>query len=614
VDPPSSDGQPESRHIVNDIQTYAEGRQSSITINPTDSGKVSGKQTDCAAEMLQAWVSAKKSGSVNQLVINMICTGLGFNTLNINVTQIKGQTWVALTTEPIKDREHCPLADFGSVANGRYRILCVWNGVTEAMLLSHVGDTSHKAPVIVFYFDHMTEKSRRTLASLCRQQKRTFIVLDETVIHYLSSEPEPRLRTMFECTLPFTYANPYNITAGYVPIEMFYGRDRARRSIMDPMGPSLVYGGRRMGKTSLLRDVECRFNEQHGHAAVLLDLASHGWGTDRNIDGLWSILASSLSRCGIIIPPGAIYRMNIKKLIMHVQRWLDQDKSRRLLLLFDEADSFLTFDGNYSSDELIGQEGSFINLRRLRFLTTETQGRFKVIFSGLHNVQRMNRHVSSPLPHYGDALCIGPLFDNGEWRDAHELVRKPLGSLGYNFETPDLVTRILSLTSYYPSLIQLFCKHLLGHLTETYGKTSDTSLGPPYVITARHIDEVYLSLDLRRSLRDRFVWTLQLDQRYEVIAYLIALNSVPMKDSTQIEGLTISKIQREALHWWPEGFAQENSEAAFRALLDELVGMGILRITSEHRYALRDINVATLMGTQEEVEATLRRPREALPS
>src|SRR5205085_8212174 len=133
--------------------------------------------------------------------------------------------------------------------------------------------------------------------------------------------------------------------------------------------------------------------------------------------------------------------------------------------------------------------------------------RFKVVFAGLHNVQRTTRQANHPLAHYGEPICIGPLLDHGEWRAARELVERPLATLGYSFQTPDLVTRILWQTNYYPSLIQLYCNHLLKHLSDPrHGVSFDTRTSPPYVITSQHVNDVYLSHDLRKAIRDRLIW------------------------------------------------------------------------------------------------------------
>jgi hypothetical protein len=82
--------------------------------------------------------------------------------------------------------------------------------------------------------------------------------------------------------------------------------------------------------------------------------------------------------------------------------------------------------------------------------------------------------------------------------------------------------RILAQTNYYPSLIQLYCSQLLKQIQNLQTSTVDFSTGPRYAITEREVDDVYRSRDLREAIRSRIQLTLQLDPRYELIAYTIA--------------------------------------------------------------------------------------------
>src|SRR5206468_1658842 len=92
-----------------------------------------------------------------------------------------------------------------------------------------------------------------------------------------------------------------------------------------------------------------------------------------------------------------------------------------------------------------GKEG-FLRLRRFKSLMEKpgVDRRFKVVFAGLHNVQRSTRDMNNPIAHLQDPICIGPLLEDGEWREAQALIERPLGALGYFFESRDLLMPILS--------------------------------------------------------------------------------------------------------------------------------------------------------------------------
>lgn len=131
------------------------------------------------------------------------------------------------------------------------------------------------------------------------------------------------------------------------------------------------------------------------------------------------------------------------------------------------------------------------------------------------------------------------------------------------------------------------------------------------MITSRHVDEAYQSQELRAQIRDRFMLTLQLDQRYEVIAYAMSYQYFSDSEHSLIDGFSISWVRQEVLDWWPDGFHNSASEEAIRALLDEMVGLGILRSVGMGNYTLRSPNVVSLMGSEDEIVRVLESNREA---
>ncbi|WP_445301695.1 AAA family ATPase [Microcoleus sp. MON1_C1] len=559
-----------------------------------------GAQAKKAAEMLDAWFKAKgRHQVITDIDAGQILSNLGFNIKFLRFKKSGQYTWIDVNAEPIFDQNRCPVSAYGSAANGHYRILCVWDRPNEQDLLNAVGETALGEPVFVFHFGRMTVKKRRDLADLCRQRRSTFIVIDDVLMLYLCGEQKTRLPVLFDCTLPFTFLEPYKTAAGEVPPEMFYGRVRERESIIDPGGSCLIYGGRQLGKTVLLKYVHRTFHATDaGRNALFLDIKEIG--RKQLLDKIWHLLNEELDKLQI----ADINRRNSvrESSLQRIKSWLEFDNQRRFLLLLDEADNFLEADGKQD----------FPRCDELRKLMTETDRRFKVVFAGLHNVLRTTRQANHPLAHFGTPICIGPLLNNGEMRAATALVKRPLASLGYRFQPEDLIPRILWQTNYYPSLIQLYCEQLLKHITNPDVPTFDPKISPPYVITSRHVEEAYQSQDLRNNIRDRFKLTLGLDLRYEVIAYSIADGS-QQNETGMEDGFSVSWIREQVLYWWSEGFAGRSSEDEILALLEEMVGLGVLRETDAGYFTLRSSNLALLMGTQPEIEAELLRHREPQP-
>ena len=566
--------------------------------------RIPGAQREQAAKLFAAWLDMKSQQNAEQQKLTLLMTGLGFTVKSVMRTEkVAGREVWALDTQAIDDRHICPVPMFGSAACGKYRMVCVWGRPTEDELLQWVGDSTASRPTLLLYFGRMTEKKWRELSRLSKTKRRAFTPLDESLLFYLCHADGSRLRAWFDAALPFAFSSPYDSTAGLVPPEMFYGRGAELDAVRGLNGRCFIYGGRQLGKTALLKRAEQSFHAPtHGHYAKWIDLRAEGIGVSRAASELWITLHEKLKDLGVldtrIAAPVPGKKQGGEDVIRGLRDFLTPESDRRVLLLLDEADRFFEQDGR----------DDFQNTRRLKQLMDETGRRFKVVFAGLHNVLRMTERPNHPLAHFGEPIEIGPLLEDKEVGEAVDLIRRPMAAAGFKFESRALVIRILAQTNYYPSLIQLYCSHLLRHMLSQVG-SKQRSNGPCYVVTDHDIEQVYSSEALREEIRAKFSLTLQLDPRYEVVAYAMALDVLKNRYS-QNNGMPWQSIrQAGAMHWWPEGF-RDTSDLDFRVLLDEMVGLGVLRRLPGGRYELRNPNILLLLGNQEEIEAVLIKDRE----
>ena len=619
LEPVDPQDRPNWPAVVASLKKHAKHR-SSLRFGPIDMEHVRGNQARSAATLLNSWFTLKqlrpsrKDFEKKLSLLNELMEALGFNDVVLAVEKKSPKiVEVNLSTRVLSDRETCPVSKFGSMARGNYRLVLVWNRPTEDELLNEIGETSGKAPVICLHFGRLTDKRRKDIAEICRRRRRTFVLLDDLLVLFLCGEKHSRLPAFFACSLPFTFIEPYTTTAGLVPSEIFFGRRRERDQIIEPFGSCFIFGGRQLGKTALLRNVERTFHEPEVERfAIYLDLKTKGIGLDHPLDDIWELLETEFKRLGVIAP-SARTNANPLKIGREIKEWVDGDDNRCILLMLDEADRFLASDGERDCSEGGTGEG-FVRTARLKGWMDDTQRRFKVVFAGLHNVQRTTRLSNHPLAQYGTPICIGPLFDNGEMREARLLVEYPLQKCGFVFESEDLSMRILAQTNYFPSLIQLYCSQLLRHLNESQSRAFEM---PPHLIRADDVEAAYQSQDLRKAIRDRFMWTLQLDPRYEVIAYSIAYACLEDHEKGIAHGFPIEEIENHVLTWWPEGFKARHADIPLEGLLEEMVGLGILREVGQRAerpyYTLRSGNVLMLLGTEDEIYRQLDTPRELEP-
>ena len=363
--------------------------------------------------------------------------------------------------------------------------------------------------------------------------------------------------------------------------------------------------GRQLGKTALLRHAERRANVVDEKCyAKWIDLKGEHIGYNRQPSEIWTVLYRELRAFPLFkdaeISDPAQRKTGVEGFLESIKATLSKNRDARVLLLLDEADKFLEQDSR----------SGYAETTRLKNLMESTDRRAKVVFAGLHNVLRTTTQANHPLAHFGNPIEIGPLMRGTEWQEARALIEQPLAAAGYVFADPDLPIRILAQTNYYPSLIQLYCEQLERELLGGAG-TLDYSHGPRYQISERLVEDAYQARELREQIGSKFKLTLQLDPRYELIAYAMAY-AIAQGEMKVADGAPNRELFRRAREWWPEGFGG-TSDHEFRGLLDEMVGLGVLRHAREDRYTIRNPNVLLLMGTPEEISHVLLTERESPP-
>lgn len=491
-----------------------------------------------------------------------------------------------------------PIPQLGSQAHGRYNVVCLWEQPstnTSGAFLRDLGlDTK---TVLIFFLGRLTPHRRDSLARQARERGLALVVLDEVLLAFLTRFDDTRLPAFLRCSLPYAALNPYTpFQAGNVPPEMFYGRGDMVRQLQSA-GGAIAFGGRQLGKSALLRQVEREFHQP--------DRDQFAWVEDIKLVGdpltgeqpasLWIKLREGFKKHQLI--KDSVIAAQPDNIINRIEKSMAESPQRQVLVLFDEADCFLDADA----------EKGFQEVNRLRTLIQDTGSRFRVVFAGLHDVQRFKNIANQPLAHFGQNLLVGPL----EARPARELVREPLKTLGYRFADETTVLKVLSYTNYHPGLIQYFCQELLHRL-----QTQRHAASPPYKVRLDDVDAVYRLPQTREVIRERLDWTLALDSRYQCIAWAMIHEQKETPDS-YTRSFSVAELQKLAQEWCPQGFNDIDLEA-LRGLLGEMVGLGILLCNVENKYSLRSPNLVRLMGTEEDIENRLldldiHPPRPSIP-
>ncbi len=543
-----------------------------------------------AVKAFRSWHQLKRRDgqqTENRRCIQVLLEYLGFHlSARESAMQIKShdRDWLYCQVDASASDLARPIPQLGSQANGCYDVVCLWKRPGAESIGAFLRDLGLDAKtVIVFFLGRLTDQ-RRNIADRARERKLALVILDEILLVFLAKFDDTRLPAFLRCSLPYAALNPYTpFQAGNVPPEMYYGRDGMVRQLQDE-GGCIVFGGRQLGKSALLRQVEREFHQPaREQFAWVEDIKLVGDpDTGESSSTLWVKLREGFKKHELI--KGNVSASQPDNIIKRIQNSMDASSQRRVLVLFDEADQFLNADA----------QNGFQEVDRLRALIQATKQRFRIVFTGLHDVQRFNNIVNQPLAHFGQNLLVGPL----EAGPARQLVQEPLKTLGYRFADETTVLKVLSYTNYHPGLIQYFCHELLRLLQDQRYPS-----GPPYEVKSDHVEAVYRSPEARRIIRERLDWTLALDPRYQCIAWAMIYEQKETRDS-YVRSFSVAELLELVQDWWLQGFKGVDTEG-LRGLLGEMVGLGILVRSSENQYLLRSPNLVRLMGTEEDIENRL---------
>ena len=547
--------------------------------------------------LLDSWI-ALRGGQISHASLRALMNNLGFEKVEVkgrNEKTAGGEKIFLLQAASVADRAICRIPDFGSRANGRYRLFAVRGRTTEEAVIREARErnAAGSPPNIVLFLGVLDVNSRRALArAFGSGDYHPTIVLDEALVTFLAAWRGNRLGAFFDCASAFAFSQPFDPDAAELPPEMFFGRTAERKKILAMSGDMthLVYGGRRLGKTTLLADIAREFrakrNDGPKELVSLINLKGSGIGENRPTEDLWRLFAAPLIENGILQPR----TVRPDSIELGVKQWLENEAGRRILFLVDEADAFLDAERR--------PEQSYRVLEKIKGLMEQTKRTFKVVFAGLHNVQRAARDPNTPFAHLGEAIRIGPMLPGTDREEIQNLIHSPLEALGYRFVSNESVIRMAAETNYYPALAQQFCKELLKTLREEADARGGA--GPPYAIHPDVVDRVFSGRETRDRIRFLFSWTVQLDPRYEFLTYLIAQKSFDNEDARP-QAMPIADIREAALDEWPQGFSMDSSYWMFEVLLEEMIGLGILREAPDKKYAIRTRNLRMLLGNDDEI-------------
>ncbi len=338
-------------------------------IGPLDFATVSSRASTIA-DLMASWyevgTSLRPGGagwhretSRNALVPVLVGIGLqapSSSLITLEGPGTAGKGWRFLELRDVSRIGKAMVPAFGSQAHSRYRLLLAYD-LPDVRMLSALRDSDGSdTPLIVCWFGTLTPQQRLALArDWSDPTMRPTIVLDDAaltyVLHAQIGHSGTLFATLMNVTLPFTTTSPFSdIKRPSVPIEMFYGRDREKRKIESAGGESLLYGGRNMGKSALLRTIKESAEAGNGERkAVLLELPrDEAFGAAEEI---WGEIAEALEREQFPTGKGMSRAKRHAQVEKKIETWLAEKPHSQLLLMLDEVDGFFNADAQVNFNE-----------------------------------------------------------------------------------------------------------------------------------------------------------------------------------------------------------------------------------------------------------------------
>ncbi|MBQ9082173.1 MAG: hypothetical protein IJY28_01580, partial [Clostridia bacterium] len=556
--------------------------------------RIHNRDTKIASDMLENWLISGRPTKPER--ITRLLDGFGWKNMHVEPFTWNVDTKLelyAVTSDIVPTGPANPLhyiAEFGShMQKQRTYVACIYGTNLSDRLLSTIKKLDVLDGNKILLVDcAVSSMDRRILAKELKQKefgcRNTYLIVDRVLLCYLLERYQESSinRMLMALGMPFSYAQPYVVESSQtMPPEIFIGRKDELQEIIRPDGTNLIYGGRQLGKSALMKKARDDTDGDQGKRAVFVDIR------EKDCAGAALRLAQELRELNVI--PEMPDTTDWSTLCSKIRGYLRSPDCAitYLLIMLDEADTFIADCANYS----------YRPLAELKDIQQSLPGRFKYVLAGLHDVVRFNREVAlghnSVITHMA-SIRVTPFHPEV----AEKLLIEPMSYLGISFPDKVIVSEILAKTNYFPGLIQLYCEKLIQSIREINYAGYNMRYVPPYHVTEDHLKQILTDKFFVYQIQEKFEITLRLDAHYFPLALLMRYMYAHEPQMVK-RGYTAAMILERARDLEIKVLADLKVEQ-INALMEELQDLNIFRTTVDHNtYLLSNKNFQDLLGTND---------------
>ena len=279
------------------------------------------------------------------------------------------------------------------------------------------------------------------LRELAKKTSIQIVVIDEKdcINILLSTDSKQVFCNLVASRVSVLVLQPYQ-TRGKVRNRMFYGRQDEINRLKNNLSSNFaIYGGRLIGKSSLLHQIEQEFILDESLAYKVCSITAQS--------------SSPVEVCRIILKKLGIPTSTHRSIgtFERLMREYLETSTRRFLILIDEVDDLIAQDEQ--------EEHQLFEI--FHNLSNDYGERCRFIFAGYRDLARHCMDSQSRFRNFVETIKLGnlsPVY-------AKQLIEEPLcRELGFKFEDDSLIENIVGITGCHPNYIQVFCKELSEYL------------------------------------------------------------------------------------------------------------------------------------------------------
>jgi hypothetical protein len=314
-------------------------------------------------------------------------------------------------------------------------------------------------------------------------------IMDRSTIERVTetNDPETKARVLSEALVRYLGRDALSPYVSGRPASggRFFGRSSLMKRIVPSAGNFTFIGNRRIGKTSLLKEIKERLKLNNVRTGEVYAGTRLSTG-----DFVYTVLTSlgqvrDAEKC--------LHRP--KGFVAAVHAAVEKDK-KPLALFIDEMDRILEFDAK--------QGWEVMNLLRETF---EGHSGCRLFCAGFRSVMEASQSIASPMYNFTQLIEV-PLFTRQE---TFEMVTKPLERMGIALTGTDLPEAIYQETSGHPELIQIHCAAVVRFMEDHNRVPSASELLPGLFNTGEYKFKVMKTLANTNPLEELLCYLLMSD-------------------------------------------------------------------------------------------------------